>query len=111
MNAAEGRLNAGNLCIDWDAHSARVDGREAGLTHQEFELLTCLAARRDEIVERNQLSLSMWGRAGPCEFKRLTVVISRLREKLAASSPYRIETVRFRGYGLLCRPEPQAKDL
>jgi DNA-binding response OmpR family regulator len=106
-----GRLVAGNLSLDYEAHRARVDGKEVALTHQEFELLTRLAERRDEIVDRSELSLSLWGRAGPCEFKRLTVVISHLREKLSPSYPYRIETVRVRGYGFLCRSEPQAKNL
>jgi DNA-binding response OmpR family regulator len=112
------QLVAGNLSLDCEAHSVRVDGREVALTHQEFELLRRLAERRDEIIDRSELSLSMWGGAGPCEFKRLTVVISRMREKLAKSFPYKIETVRFRGYGLLCssgprtcRSEPNAKNL
>ena len=106
-----GRLVAGNLSLDYEAHRARVDGKEVALTHQEFELLTRLAERRDEIIDRRELSLSMWSRAGACEFKRLTVIISRVRDKLTASAPYKIETVRFRGYGLLCRSEPQAKNL
>src|SRR6266550_5284640 len=107
MEAAETppgpRLIAGNLCIDCEAHTAAIDGRALNLTHQEFELLRRLVRRRDEVVDRGQLSLALWGNAGPREFKRLTVVVSHLREKLAYASPYRIESVRFRGYGFLCQ--------
>src|SRR5690242_5955158 len=104
-------LVAGNLCIDCEAHTASLGGRKLDLTHQEFELLRRLVRRRDEIIDRGQLSLALWGSAGPREFKRLTVVISHLREKLSSSSDtFRIESVRFRGYGFLCSPAEGAKD-
>jgi tRNA (cmo5U34)-methyltransferase len=44
---------------------------------------------------------AIWGRAGPQEVKRLGVVISNLRKKLGGLSPYTIETVRSRGYGIV----------
>ena len=101
VGSGASRLVAGNLCIDCDGQSVAVGGNLVTLTHQEFELLTLLVARRDEIIDRRQLSAALWGDAGPREFKRLTVVVGRLRDKLVASDPYAIETVRCRGYGLV----------
>src|ERR1051325_33523 len=89
-----GRLIAGNIWLDCEGHYAAVDGKAVHLTHQEFELLTILAHHQTEIIDRALLGAMLWGSAGPREFKRLSVIVARLREKLSAADPYRIETVR-----------------
>ena len=96
-----GRLVAGNISLDCEGHYAAVGGKAVHLTHQEFELLTILANHQSEIIDRSVLGTMLWGGAGPREFKRLSVIVARLREKLADAAPFRIETVRHRGYGLV----------
>ncbi|MCI0777243.1 MAG: helix-turn-helix domain-containing protein [Chloroflexi bacterium] len=55
----------------------------------------------DDGTSVDELALALWGSAGDRKRLRLGVLLCRLRAKLAASDPYRFETVRGRGYGLL----------
>ena len=94
-------MSAGNLVQDLETFETRIDGRRICMTRQEFEILTLLVERKDTIVNQDTLCRAIWASAGPKEAKRLAVIISRLREELADSYPYVIETVRSRGYGLV----------
>ncbi len=97
-------LEAGNLLLELEGRVVTLDGQAILLTHQEFELLRELLAHRDKVLAQKALSVAIWGSNGQAEHKRLSVVICRLRKKLAASQPYAIEMVRGRGYGLV-RPD------
>src|SRR5687767_12170706 len=90
---------AGNLQQDLETLEAHVEGRRLCMTRQEFEILALLVERKNTIVNQDTMCRAIWGNAGPREAKRLAVIISRLREILADSYPYVIETVRSRGYG------------
>ena len=73
------------------------------LTFQEFELLRMFVSQPDSVILYDELALALalWGSVGERTRLRLGVLLCRLRAKLAASHPYRFETVRGRGYGLL----------
>ena len=86
---------------DLETLEAHVEGRRVCMTRQEFEILALLVERKNTIVNQDTMCQAIWGNAGPREAKRLAVIISRLREMLADSYPYVIETVRSRGYGLV----------
>lgn len=98
---AERLLHAGNLCLDLESHRLTVDGRPAATTHQEFQVLRILLNRRNEIIMHRDLCLAIWGSYGAREGKRLSVIMSRLRRKLADSEPFALDVVRSRGYGLI----------
>lgn len=101
LDPSEGALQLGNLNIDFATYKVTVDTVNANLTFQEFELLRHLADLRDRVVSFDVLSEQLWGSTGPKETRRLNVLVFRLRSKLSNSQPYRLETVRGRGYGLL----------
>lgn len=101
LEAHRSRLAAGNINLDLTTFQVSIGDRPVKLTYQEFELLRHLADFRDHVVSFDVLSGRIWGATGSAETKRLNVLICRLRVKLAQSSPYQIETVRGRGYGLL----------
>jgi DNA-binding response OmpR family regulator len=72
-------------------------------------MLRYLAGFPDRVASFAALSGFLWGTQGQKENRRLNVLVCRLRGKLADSAPYRLETVRGRGYGLLShsnRSEP-----
>jgi DNA-binding response OmpR family regulator len=94
-------LIAGNIHVDLAAYRAYVAGVSVQLTYQEFELLRLLVTRRDRIVPFDELIEDLWHGAQISTKRRLGVVICRLRAKLTNSRPYRIETIRGRGYGLV----------
>ena len=102
-------LTAGNLHVDLEQYQAFVSGTPVTLTYQEFELLRLLVAGRDRIVSFDDLIEQLWHGSNAGTRRRLGVVICRLRAKLSNSWPYRIQTVRSRGYGLTV-PAGQSKE-
>jgi DNA-binding response OmpR family regulator len=94
-------LTVGNIALDLGTYRVSVGSRPANLSYQEFELLRLLAASPDRVASFASLSDFLWGTEGQRENRRLNVLVCRLRSKLADSAPYRLETVRGRGYGLL----------
>jgi two-component system alkaline phosphatase synthesis response regulator PhoP len=93
-------LTAGNLHVNLEQYQASVAGSRVTLTYQEFELLRLLAEGRDRILSFDALIDELWHGSSIGTRRRLGVVICRLRAKLSGLWPYRIETVRSRGYGL-----------
>lgn len=96
-------LSAGDLTLDLTRFQVRLGGAPVPTTYLEFELLRLLAASADRVISGGQLMSALWGTNGPAEKRRLSVLVCRLRAKIAGSRPYAIETVRGRGYGLLSR--------
>jgi len=94
-------LKLGNVSVDLATYKAFVGRKPVKLTYQEFELLRYLAEFRDRVVSFDVLSGLLWSTTGPRQIRRLNVLVCRLRSKLRDSAPYRLETVRGRGYGLL----------
>ncbi len=93
-----GRLvEAGELTLDTQAHSASYAGRQLELSRTEFLLLRALAERAGRVVTRDTLQQAMYGNDG-VESNALEVHVHTLRRKLA---PEAIRTVRGLGYLLI----------
>jgi two-component system alkaline phosphatase synthesis response regulator PhoP len=101
IGARHGVLELGNLKIDLDTYRVRLDGSHVSLGQQEFDLLAVLAQHPDHVVDANALTSILWSGSGHLYLRRLSVLVFRLRAKVAAARPYSVETVRGRGYGLL----------
>jgi DNA-binding response OmpR family regulator len=93
-------LSAGNVRVDVARYQAFVAEKPVTLTYQEFELLRLLLGKPNRIVQYDELIEGLWKNPADGSRRRLGVVICRLRAKLSGSRPYRIQTVRGRGYGL-----------
>jgi DNA-binding response OmpR family regulator len=98
-------LSAGNIRASVALYQAWVGGKQVDLTYKEFELLRFLLSNPDRILSYDDLVDVLWPQGGPGVRRRLGVVVCRLRAKLAGSWPYRIQTVRHRGYGLTATQE------
>ena len=96
-------LQAGNLVLNFATYGVTLNGVAIALTYQEFELLKLLVEQAGRIVSNELLTKAFWDESGRKEVRRLSVLVCRLRAKTAGSWPFRIETVRGRGYGLLAR--------
>lgn len=101
LSPPDGQLSLGNLSVDLATFKVTVGMKPTDLTYQEFELLRHLVDFRNRVISFDVLSGLLWGSTGPRETRRLNVLVCRLRSKLRSSFPYRVETVRGRGYGLL----------
>ena len=104
-NPAARMVSLGNLQVNLDTFEVFIERTRVRLTYQEFETLSSLIDQPDKIVPFDALTELLWHATGHVFKRRLNVVVHRLRLKLAGSSPYQVEMVRLRGYGLLTRQE------
>ncbi|MEX1252870.1 MAG: winged helix-turn-helix domain-containing protein [Dehalococcoidia bacterium] len=94
------RIILGNLEIERGRLEAWADGRRVDLTLVEFRLLREIAADPNRVVSRQRLLEIVRSGSPAAKDRALTTQMSRLRKKIAASRPWRIEAVTKRGYAL-----------
>ena len=94
----ERKVSVGNLTLDADAMSARIDGEEIQLTTREFNILFKLLSYPNRTFSRSQLMDEFWGIDSETSLRAVDVYITNLRAKLAACEGFRIVTVRGLGY-------------
>jgi len=102
--AAESSLiTIGDLCIDPDAHEAKLNDEPLGLTAKEFELLAYLAERPGKMIGKRELLAAVWRQPYGGADKTVDVHLSWLRKKLGetAAEPRYIHTQRSVGVKLV----------
>jgi DNA-binding response OmpR family regulator len=97
----EGEIRLGDIRIELESMRVTVAERLVTLTVQEFDLLVLLAREADKPVTQAELAAGLWQVEKPQHKRHLSVLIARLRSKLAGSRTYRLETLRKRGYALM----------
>ncbi|MEJ2621138.1 MAG: winged helix-turn-helix domain-containing protein, partial [Candidatus Thiodiazotropha sp.] len=97
---AEEQLSFGSLQIDARGRTLSLDGLAIELSTGEFDLLWLLASNAGQVVDRDRALKTLRGFAYDGLDRSVDIGISRLRRKLSdnAHRPYRIKTVRGRGY-------------
>lgn len=93
-------VTLGNLEIDRERYETRIDGHPVHLTFTEFELLAYLASERGAVISPGRLIEAVWSEPAAGSLQKLRIQISRLRKKIADSRPWKILTVKKRGYAL-----------
>mgnify|MGYP000014267916 CR=1 FL=1 len=93
-------ISIGALHIDRDSRSVSLDGSSIELSANEFDLLCILAQSAGQILPRAHLLEKLCGYDYDGFNRAIDVRISRLRKKLNdnAGCPYRIKTIRGKGY-------------
>jgi len=96
-------IRLGQLHIDVDSRTVRVNEKDIDLTFKEFELLLAMARQPNRVFSRDQLFSQVWGSDFLGESRTVDVHIRYLREKLEdnPSQPKHILTVRGVGYRLV----------
>jgi two-component system response regulator CpxR len=96
-------LRVGDLELDSAARRARLGGRSLDLTDVEFGLLEALMRSAGTVVNREELSQSVLGRAFDPFDRSLDMHVSRLRKKLTQSGAEedQVKTIRGVGYQLV----------
>ena len=112
MQSAVAVLRFGNLEIDREARSARVDGRLAAMTSRQFDLLVVLAERAGRVLTREQLLDALGGDIADGTDRAIDVHIGRVRAAIEQDPkrPLRIITVRGIGYCFARNPATDALD-
>lgn len=90
----------GSLTIDPVNRQVLLSQQNIALSTADFELLWELATHAGQIMDRNVLLKSLRGVSYDGMDRSIDVAISRLRKKLfdSATEPYRIKTIRNKGY-------------
>jgi two-component system, OmpR family, KDP operon response regulator KdpE len=95
-------LKTGGLMVDLARRLVTVDGREAKLTPNEFDLLRVLAVNAGKVVTHTHLLREVWGPADVDQTHYVRVYVGQLRRKIEAnpSEPRYILTEPGVGYRL-----------
>ncbi|WP_024301352.1 two-component system response regulator RstA [Pseudogulbenkiania sp. MAI-1] len=90
----------GQLSIDPVSRAVTLGGQAVPLSTGDFDLLWLLASHAGEIMDRDVLFKAMRGMDYDGLDRSIDVAVSRLRKKLGdnPSEPFRIKTVRNKGY-------------
>ena len=101
-NDGEGVIRTGRIAIDPAIQDVVVEGRRAGLTHKEFQLLYLLGTRAGKAVSRDFLVEQLWADDELGSDKNVAVYIRRIRQKIEKDpdAPQSLLTVRGFGYRL-----------
>lgn len=94
------QLHFGALRIDASGRAVTINEQEVELSTGEFDLLWLLAGMAGKVVDRDSALKTLRGFGYDGLDRSVDIGISRLRRKLGddANHPYRIKTVRGRGY-------------
>jgi two-component system response regulator RegX3 len=103
-------LEAGDVRMNLETHTAERAGEALELTVKEFELLRVLLESAGKLVRREQLVHEVWDPAWFGSTKTLDVHVSALRKKLGddPAAPRYIHTVRGVGFRFDAGDEPTA---
>jgi len=93
-------LRVGRLTVDSALQDALIDGKPAGLTQKEFQLIHLLATRAGKAVSRDFLIEQLWSEDELASDKNVAVYIRRIRQKIERDpdAPEILLTVRGFGY-------------
>ncbi len=97
-----GRIRFGDIELDPATHKVMRGGAAVVLRPKEYDLLIALAARRGEVVTRDELLHEVWGYADAVISRTVDTHVAELRRKLEEdpAAPRYILTVRKAGYRL-----------
>jgi two-component system KDP operon response regulator KdpE len=80
--AEVGRVEYGDITIDYDRHRVVRGDEELRLTPKEFDLLSLLAHNRDRVLTHRAILKAIWGANAVDQPEHLWVLVAQLRKKL-----------------------------
>ena len=92
------KLVVGNLTLDADEMSARVNEEEVPITIREFNILFKLLSYPKKTFSRAQLMDEFWGLESETSLRAVDVYITKLRDKFSGCDGFKIATVHGLGY-------------
>jgi DNA-binding response OmpR family regulator len=99
-------IMAADLEIRPDARLVLAAGHPLMLSVREFQLLTALALRSDQVVSREELHAAVWGARFRKQDRSVDVYVAKLRVKLETALPrWRFIHTHF-GFGYRFSAEP-----
>lgn len=102
-------VSFGNLTVNFANYGVYVNGELVELSARQFEILRVMLDHPDEVLPYSTFAEALWQSADKRRIRNLNVLVYRLRQKLAASYPFIVKTIRSRGYGLVEAKSPPAE--
>ncbi|EDT37873.1 winged-helix domain-containing protein [Burkholderia ambifaria] len=98
--AGRSSISLGAYRIDRCTRSVLVDDRNIKLTDREFEVIWLLFLRKNEVVDRRDISMAVWGVSEDVANRSIEQYVYRLRGKLKLNGDFGacLQTVYSRGY-------------
>ena len=99
----ESDLALGDLTFRYGQYILEKNGKDAGLTAKEFEIVKLLSSNVGNVFSKEQIYEYLWNEENPLSLDSITVLIRRIREKIEdqPSSPKHLITVWRVGYKLV----------
>lgn len=94
----EKKIVVGNLTLDGDAITARVNEDEVAVTIREFNIIFKLLANPSHTFSRAQLMDEFWGVDSDTSLRAVDVYVAKLRDKFSDCDGFQIVTVHGLGY-------------
>ena len=82
MVANSGVFRAGKLTIDYDKRRVFLDGRDAGLTQNEYKLVALLGLHAGKVLTYDFLIRELWGPGARSDNQILRVNMANIRRKI-----------------------------
>jgi len=101
-----GRLQVGDLTIDYDRHRVLRTDEEIRLTPKEFDLLALLARSADRVLTHRAILKAIWGPNAVDQPEHLWVLMAQLRKKIEPdpSQPKYLVSEPWVGYRFVTEP-------
>jgi two-component system KDP operon response regulator KdpE len=95
-----GKLQHGNLTIDFDRHRVQRGDEEIRLTPKEFELLAYFARHANRVLTHHAILTTIWGVHAADHPEHLWVLVGQLRKKIEvdAAHPHYLISEPWVGY-------------
>ena len=105
--APSGRLERGDLIIDYDRHRVVRGDEEIRLTPKEFDLLELLARNTGRVLTHRAILKAIWGPNSVNQPEHLWVLVAQLRKKLEPdpSHPRYLLSEPWVGYRFAAEPD------
>lgn len=105
----EGKLEAGNLKVNFREYTGSRGTEELSFTRKEIEILEYLWNNRDKAVSRSDLLRKVWGydNADTVDTRTVDIHITKLRKKIEDDPSHPKLLVTFRGEGYQLRSSPE----
>jgi two-component system KDP operon response regulator KdpE len=107
-----GRLEVGDLTIDYDRRVVIRGGEEIRLTPKEFDLLSLLAQNPDRVLTHRTILKSIWGPDAVNQPEYLWVLMAQLRKKVEPDPghPRYLLSQPWVGYRFASEPEESSSN-
>jgi two-component system, OmpR family, response regulator VicR len=101
QTAAAAIYTIGQFTFDYSRQSLTMNGNTVFLSHREAEILQRLCIYKNQVLERRQVLIDLWGDDNFFNGRSMDVFITKLRRHLKADASLQIVNIRGVGYKLI----------